>query len=475
MIQYHFTCELLSDVIISSASTTEGFHPSLDYIPGAKFWGIAAQKLYSEANASENLNLFHNGQVQFGDAHLIIDGKRSHKIPLSWFKDKHKPETGTYLHHAVDYEKLIEEGVQPESSGGDYFNEEGTTVRPVQDFSIKSAYDADKRRSEDEKMYGYYALPSGSKWAFSVQSDSKDLLDKVKEALNGKKRIGRSRSAQYGLAQIHFEKETKGEGTSIAAGRHYLYADSAVMLPLEIPLSEAIPNAEIDFEKSKIRTRLYQSWNTQRNTLDADRQVIEKGSVIAIDLKEACFPEVLLQHLKDRSAEGFGTILIDPPFLLQVKEKHFSALDLTPLKEKATNAASYFSGGKADDVLLSILRGRQSLHRQVSNIDEAVNRFVKEHKSTKLFRSVTASQWGTVRSMAKLFPKPEDLRRELLNEQGDRKGYLVSGIAEEKWRGGKSLIEDIVTGKGSYPDPRHLFLEKLAAEMAKQKREKEEA
>jgi len=479
MIQYHFTCTLLSDVIISSASATEGFHPSLDYIPGAKFWGIAAKAIYNEQEDIQTVDIFHNGKVSFGDAHLEINGKRSHKIPLSWFKNKDKSQSDIYVHHAIeDYKILIENGVQPEQLAGDYFNEEGSYLRPTQQFSIKSAYDSKLRRSEDEQMFGYYALPAGRKWLFNVSSESKIYLEKVRDALEGQKQIGRSRSAQYGLAQIKFEKEINQPDEKLSSGLHYLFADSALMLPMDMSLKEALPG--IDFARSKIRTRIYQSWNTYRNTRDADRQVIEKGSVLVVKLEKETTADQLLHHLKERSAEGFGDVLIDPPFLTNVVNKHFAALTLAEWnKSELTTVPIYINTGKKDELLVTILEKRKEERVQVQNIDLAVNAFVENEINRKAFRAVTPSQWGTVRSYAKLFPVLEDLRKQLLDEDKNspKKGYLVSGSAEEKWCAGKLIIDDIVSGRKSesYPDNRLLFLEKLAAEMAKRKREKEKA
>ena len=477
MIQYHFKCTLLSDVIISSASATEGFHPSLDYIPGAKFWGIVASSLYEKQTAVENLNFFHNGKVYFGDAHMDINGIRSHKIPLSWFRNKHKPNERIYVHHTVqDYQSLTEGGVQPEQLSDDYFNEKGEYANPGQDFSIKSAYNSQLRRSEDEKMFGYYALPAGSKWRFIVSSRSKELLEKTKDALKGKKRIGRSRSAQYGLADIVFETETEPKAQQLDPGTHYLYADSAIILPLDVPLKDALQGATIDFGKSKIRTRIYQSWNTYRDTRDADRQIIEKGSVIVIYVSKDISEDILLKHLMERRAEGFGEFLINPSFLTNIVDNHFSGLPRSEWKDgKVKLGSTYAKNGAKDDVLLAVLNKRLKAHNQVHDIDEAVNLFVNNETNKKLFRSVTASQWGTVRSFAKLNFDMEKLKFELFSDgaNGTRKGYLVSGIAEEKWRAGKGIIEEIINNGGKYPEPRQLFLEKLAAEMSKRKRDKE--
>ena len=62
-----FECELLSQVVLISVSATEGYHKSLDYIPGSKFLGIVARKLYNteERNGQQLLDLFHNGTVRY--------------------------------------------------------------------------------------------------------------------------------------------------------------------------------------------------------------------------------------------------------------------------------------------------------------------------------------------------------------------------------------------------------------------------
>lgn len=473
MNHYHFTCRLLSEVIISSSSATEGFHPSLHYIPGSKFWGIAAKALYGN-DTQQTIQLFHSGDVCCGDAHLAIDGGRSRKIPLSWLQNKDNPEEGIYIHHKVDYKQLTIQGIQLEQHPTYYFNEKGLSVKPQSQFSIKSAYDSQLRRSEDEKMYGYYALPAGSIWKFSVSSASLELLEIIKSVLEGKKRIGRSKSAQYGLAELKFKRKNQEDTEIVSPGIHYLYAESAIMLPLEITFANALVGATIVFDKSKIRHLIYQSWNTHRHARDMDRQIIDKGSVIAIDVPEQMHLDTIVQRLLERRAEGFGKFLLDPPFLMNVKEGHLAAINLHQLeRSNGSHSNSYIEAGEKDQKLIELLKERQSSKQLVENIGYAVNQFVVEQK--RLFASVSSSQWGTVRSFAKMFSGGE-LHRHLLDpgNNGDKKGYLVSGIAEEKWRRGRYLIEEILDEDNEkYPKPRHLFLEKLAAEMAKVKQQRE--
>ena len=68
---YKYSATLLSDIIITSNASTEGYSESLDYIPGSKFLGIVAGKLYDEQNINKTLDLFHNGVVKYSDANFI--------------------------------------------------------------------------------------------------------------------------------------------------------------------------------------------------------------------------------------------------------------------------------------------------------------------------------------------------------------------------------------------------------------------
>ena len=79
-----FKCTLLSDLILSQSSSTEGTQQTLDFIPGNNFLGLVAKELYQDGS-SESLALFHSGKVRFGDAHPSANGVRSLKVPASCF------------------------------------------------------------------------------------------------------------------------------------------------------------------------------------------------------------------------------------------------------------------------------------------------------------------------------------------------------------------------------------------------------
>lgn len=494
MICYHYCCTLLSEVIVSPTAATAGFRESLDYLPGAKFWGIVAQELYGKEGI-DTLRLFHDGSVCFGDAHLVINKERSHRAPLGWIKDKfdkNEDQPTVYVQPKTDMRAFLvgngkpEDGKQPEAHAPGYINNGGHYARPLQAFSIKSAYDSENRRSKDAAMYGYYALTAGSEWAFTIQSEDASLLEDVKKALHGKTHgIGRSRSAQYGQVKIEYERKENIVTQWLEAGTLiYLYADSAWMLPIEGGLVDALKDtATIEWQKSQIRTRIYQSWNGHRHSPDPDRTIVEKGSVLAISPTQRISVAELMKPLRDRRAEGFGEVVVNPAFLdinpspqNTIEEGRLSAT-YQPTNEKKVEIKSKVANrfeGEMDTNLTNAVQRRQDVQKLTIDIDANVNHFVEKHK--KDFSKASASQWGAVRQHGRQAQNAKALEDDLLD---DKIGFLNRGASKDKWSDSdREHLRDLLKGLiavGEIPEKdRPLYLRKLSAEMAKKARNKKE-
>ena len=145
-----FKCKLLSDIVLSQNTATEGSQRTLDFIPGSVFLGLVASSIYKEV---PSMLLFHSGKVQFGDAHPLVDNIKSYRIPASWLLEKGKKlSDGIYVH-----DQVLSKDIQLKQCRGGYvvFKEENTfmEVQPKKQFSIKSAYNSEKRRSRDQSMY----------------------------------------------------------------------------------------------------------------------------------------------------------------------------------------------------------------------------------------------------------------------------------------------------------------------------------
>ena len=210
-----FKCTLLSDVIISQSSSTEGNQYCLDFIPGNNFLGIVAS-IYDKVDAYK---VFHSGLVRFGDANPSLDGKaRGLKVPNAMFYPKlKKASEECYIHHLIPSPDSDEiKGLQlKQCREGFYIFEDGkgTAISFDKNYAIKSAYDSEKRRSEDGKMFGYQSLPKGLVLCFEIESDLDETTNKqISEAICGTRNIGHSRTAQYGLVRI--EEESYNEVAS---------------------------------------------------------------------------------------------------------------------------------------------------------------------------------------------------------------------------------------------------------------------
>jgi hypothetical protein len=464
---YQYKCTLLSELIMTANSATQGFNASLDYIPGAKFLGLVANNLYDENNA-QTLDLFHNGKVRFGDALPLINGEAMLKVPFAWFTEKGKGLTDApiYLHHKINSASDI----QLKQARNGYFAQENKKfITLEQNFAIKSGYDSEKRRSEDGLMYGYFSLTQGSTWTFMVETDNDTYAEKIKNSLVATHRIGRSRSAEYGLVSIEFMAEKAQVAAKNCSGEVVLYAESNLGFYDENGKATAQPtalqltgdsNAVIDWTKSQIRTRSYQTWNRHRNNRDADRLIIEKGSVFVVkitSLDTAFFAKGVGAH----RAEGFGKIQVNPDFLSSETEK----LDWQLIKdvESKNNTISFaVAKGDKDDSILYCLAKRVTRNDFQPKIDELANAFYKDNKNT--FSGISPSQWGMMRNYAKN-ANNFDYFNNLVFSEGA--GFTKRGQSEPDWRKNGRAVKLEEYLKGIDPMQKLPFIIKLSNLMAK--------
>ena len=487
MKRYRYTCKLLSEVVVSSVTATEGFHESLDYLPGAKFLGIAASKLYNE-NSPATLDLFHNGKVRFGDAHPLIGEEEALPVPFSWFFNKGGGlgDETLFLHHrleAEDHKKLTQKGYQLKQARNGYFTWQSRKFFKIeQDFAIRSAYNADELRADDGRMFGYFALPAGTTWTFTVEDDTEQYGEAIKKALEGKKRIGRSRSAEYGLVEIAFHREepvapTKelAKGTTLVfAQRNLCFLDTYGRSTLR-PEAEALgfpSGSTIDWEKSQIRSRLYQTWNRKRHNRDADRMIILKGSVLVVKHQAPLSTAAFAEGVGAFRSEGFGQVLLNPDFL----QADSYELKLRLAKVDSTSWQPQTMGyvqpkSSQDQMVLDFLKQRKKQDQNIYDLDKRINEFLAENQG--VFKGLKSSQWGTVRAYAKHAGKWENLKILLFSDGKDGIGALYRGQSERHWRqqGRREKLESFLL---DLPESDRISATlKLAAEMAKRTRSKE--
>ena len=485
-----FKCELLSEVILNQKAASEGPNKTLDFIPGSCFLGIVASgdnydKFDKEGKAWE---IFHSGKVRCGDAHPSKGDVRGMKIPASMFYPKlKKPSEELYIHHAVpnlDSDEIKKKQLKQCRNGFYTFvNDEAKEVKTETNFAIKSRYDREKRRSKDEQMFGYESLRKGLALYFEVEVETDASAEEIKEALVGNKRVGRSRTAQYGLVEITpFDFEEVGCGKP-QNNQVTVYADSLLVFLDDYGLPTCQPTAEqlglpkgskIIWEKSQIRTFQYAPWNFKRQCFDTDRCGIEKGSVFVVEASSC--PDVP-KYVGSYNNEGLGRVIYNP-FFLEAEEDGKAKLKIvTDQEEKPKQEAKELGGS----LLLNYIRMQKETEDAEEEVYERVNVWIKLHKP-KFEGDLFASQWGHIREIAMRHEKKEAIMNELFDKKTERNGkmipdaYLTHGVAADKWneRGRLKALMDFFDGF-TYKGKAFAALEKnaqmalinLAAEMAK--------
>ncbi|PZX48289.1 hypothetical protein [Algoriphagus chordae] len=464
---YHFTCTLLSEVVLTTAAGSESPAKSLDYIPGAKFLGITSNELYDEASR-DTQTLFHSGKVRFGNAYPNIDQKSFIPVPNVYFTEKGKGlESEVYLHHNVSKSDL-----QLKQSREGYIHINGKSSQQItldQNFKLKSGYDAEKRRSEDSKMFGYFSLPVGSTWSFSVSDDTGEFENQIKNALTGERKIGRSKTAEYGLIKISFEKTTDVITSEEFASPFIIYALSDLCFLNDFGDTTSQPTSfqltgdstcEIDWNLSQLRTRIYQNWNGKRGARDADRIIIQKGSVFFVKGKNKLKSDFFDSGLGSFKAEGFGQVVVNPDFL----SRNDAILPFTFEKIKIESDPLFSYPKEIQDQLNTqvdalktiVKRGKAS-----ETIRTEVLKFKKDHQNE--FKGVNNSQWGMLGGYASQALNADVFEKMVFDSET---GALFRGASEQNWRTGRKRLHDKFLEVAKYDKLKAmLFIKKLVKEM----------
>lgn len=504
MIRLQFKVVLKTDIIINQKSATEGANRTLDFIPGSNFLGIVAGKLYAILKSDKNseltdkdvLAIIHSGDVRFGDAHLAHcinenDMRRCHKVPTVMFHPKLKTASEElYINYAIpsddETQKKMRENQLKQCRSGfyDFTEQVAPQATAGKTFAIKSAHDLYARTSKEKKMYGYESLAAGSTMLFEVEVEDEKYAGIIREALIGLKHIGRSRSAQYGLVDISEESYREvvshprdGQEVTVYADSRLIFLDKDSGMPHFHPEATDLgfEGGEVDWDKSQIRTFQYAPWNFKRQCFDTDRCGIEKGSVLVIKDAKGC-PESS-QYVGAYRNEGFGRVIYNPDFLAAEDESGRARCRLAEAEKSETQKDTQRSG--LNTQLLNFLERESEREEEEFVIYSEVNKWVNKYKD--LFKGEAfPSQWGTIRRLASDLKANREIHDQLFfepqKETDARKGYLMHGVAQQKWneRGRIKHLRQFVENPEFKTEPmRRLAVVNLAAEMAKRCRKED--
>jgi|AntRauTorckE5430_2_1112549.scaffolds.fasta_scaffold00533_8 hypothetical protein len=485
MIRLSYLCTLCSDLLLNSSSASEGVSKSLSYIPGAKFLGIVAGQLYDESNP-DTIALFHSGKVRFGDAHPYVKDANVTMVPASWYLPKGQEKKGpVYLHHKLSAsrktELITEDNIQLKRAK-DFYVTEGQNangyerINVEQRFSLKTAFDASQRRSKEGQLFGYYAIPAGSVWEFNVDLDDETHADLLDKKLVGQRRMGRSRSAQYGLIKIKAVGRTEVKDGTTVQEEVSLLAHSNLAFydqhgrPTVRPTPEQLnlpAGSKILWDQSRIRHRRYATRNAKRRTNNPDRLIITKGSVITVLISEPLNTSVWLPGVGAHRAEGFGQLVANPKILQESTERQgmLKGNLIKAQKIEKPHRSYPIKNGKDDHLIKSFLDKKSVERDHEVKVLTTVNKFIAKYsRGIENYEKINNSQWGQIRQLARRHPAYEDLKENLFSKE---KGQLYAGQSQSVWRK-QGRGEKLMNAAESLPSNlRVLFLQKLAAEMPK--------
>lgn len=425
---------LQQPAIISLHSATAGTHQGLDFIPGATLLGHAASRLYTGLDEASAWLLFHSGKVRFGDAlPLGSHGQTSLPMPLSWHVDKGQTAVNDgYVVSAHVYDPWLVRtagAAQPSPLRSGHVTACGQRISVQRQQTLKTAIDPRRGMAAEGQLFGYEAIAANQHFRATIHADDdvpQALWEQLLHALSGTARLGRSRSAQFGLARLQTTPATP-PATPPCAGRQltlFLLSDLALEY-LGQPCLEPYPDLFCLPEgscwlpsASFLRQRRYSPFNGWRRHYDPERQVISRGSVLRFEL-----PRPLDEDERRRLADGLGLhqeaglgqVLVNPD-LLASGSPVFAA-------RKADTARPAAPTTMPDSILVRVLRSRAAAR----NPDQL------RHQASELLRQYNAllhdasafdpwvlppgrSQWGRMKQLASdLRRDPAALARELFD------------------------------------------------------------
>lgn len=489
-----FKVTLKSDVVLNSRLATEGNMKTLDHIPGSNFLGIVAAQLYDELSAEEAFEIFHSGNVSFGDATISNEyGDLSYPIPFDYMMVKGDDKLGenqVYLQHLLKNDK--DKNNYPRDDKGykfqlkqqrsGFITPSGKAITKIEKaFALKSAQDAEKRRSKDGAMFGFESLKAGQEFIFSVQAEDESILNRVVDALEGNKRVGKSKTAQYGLVFIEAIDTPQRIKTFDSTDFSLVYVESNLCIidsqtgqPTLQPTANRLGlNGRIDWSKSFIRSYLYSPWNGRRQTSDTLRTCISAGSVLYINGQN----EAGIKSVGSYQAEGLGRIIINPIFLDGNKEDakcHFVNIE-TENDIKPNTKEKVYSLIENPNSLADFLNNKAFYKQEELKLSKAIQKEFSDATTDQekgLYQKVSSSQWGAIRAYATKAKSFDELKKSVLEGEN---AYLKHGVAYERiWSRGKNLrnLKSIFNKAEGSSNPT-LFIAKFAAQMAKHEQKRE--
>lgn len=443
-----FQLELLTNVILTQDSATEGGHQTLEYIPGANFLGWAAGQLYetlAEQSANDAFTVFHSSKVRFGNALPILSPNHmTYPVPLAFHKEKLTGQWANLVH--PDAEQLK----QPKQLRKGFIDAANNYIEYLPKRSRAQVSLAKRHlsrrgvqpKSQDNQLFVYQSLNAGLlfRWTLSADDDvSDELFAQLISVFEGSKvRLGRSRGVEYGEALVTACKTPESpepfahsdNTVSLLLMSDMALRDEETGQPTLLPTPKALglPQAmTLRWDKSFVQTRRFTPFNRHRKRPDLEIQVLSAGSVLTFTHDGSVSLEELQNTLQSGVGayreRGLGQVAVNPPCLRQVEPTYSPLLsDVTELDAAVQTP---------DDPLYAYVEHLETMAEQEKEIFEKSREWALAlWPYADKPKGPGRAQWGMLRQVAAQASNGTDLWERLFNEE---EGLLHEGVRAHAW------------------------------------------
>lgn len=436
--------KLQSDAIFTASSATVGQPASLDYLPGATLLGAAAQRCYAQLGDAA-FGVFHMGAVRFGDGRPLHPSYGvALPTPLSW-------HTLKYGRGSFDLSQVERPSEQVQQLRGAWVlpGSEGWLRWSLgRKASMRTAI-TEGGRAREGLLYGFEAVPAGTTYLVELSGHDEASLDHVSQALcQAPIRVGRSRSAEFGEAQVSIRAHAPEDNAPSTPANpdtlRVLCLGDLALMDASTGMPRLLPHPSdfglvagdggwvLDPSRTFLRFRSYSPYNGKRRRPDMERQVIVSGSVITFkrsgDAPPADLPALraaLASGVGEYRSSGLGSVLVEPRVLA---DRHPEVVPLQP-GPPAQHAEA------PDDPLINWLRARQD---EASAFDAAWD-FADRKAREAAGWGIPRAQWGRIRALA---ADARYLGRSVKSVQDDLKSQVSEGVAADIW--GKKHSKELI-------------------------------
>lgn len=316
-----------------------------NYIPGNVILGIFAKKYIDKYNLSPQIahknkefrKLFLSNSTIFESAMPYARNKRFIPTPLTFLKEK--GVDGNKIYDLAEYDIECDDSIldDKEKLGVSFINidEDKLDIYDVEDEIIyhhrrpkdKTIGHALGEGKEDNgQFYSYRAIKEGSTFSGKIVTSSKEDLQIIKALIEDNKKIyiGKSRTAQYGLATIEYDNTNSDvefeeldntiiifETPMIMMNERGVYTTDLNEITKYILNDYDIEDKEVDFYSD---TTIISGYNAKWRMPKEQIRAIKEGTVIVIkdfDLEEDEIKTLVSKRYGKQVNEGFGKININ--------------------------------------------------------------------------------------------------------------------------------------------------------------------